>query len=409
MALKKFKYVATDKTNQQVVGTYRAETREEVAEYLQSRDLLVVSITQDLGLDMESLSQVQIGGISLKDRMLLVKQLSTMLNAGLPIVQTLEILSKQVDNKALQANLQQVQSEVEGGSTLSVAFKKHTSIFNEVQINLLAAGEKSGNMVEVIAQVAEDMEKSHELQSKIKSAMIYPAIIFIAIGVVLVILITFMIPTVEALYADFGAEDQIPAITRFLINISDFFSNPIGLGIMLVVVAIAYFSFRSYARTEDGSYVVGNLTLKLPVFGAIIEKIQLAQFGRLLSMLLRSGVSIIDALRIVSNALGSPVFKRAIAGTIDEVSKGVPLAVPLAKTEVFPLLYTRMVSTGEQTGNLDKVLDDMGTYYEAEVNEMTGNLTKLMEPLILLIVGGMVGFLAVAVYLPIYSIGNVIT
>lgn len=409
MALKKFKYVATDKTNQQVVGTYRAETREQVADYLRSRELFVVSINQDLGLDFESLSEVQLGGISLRDRMLLVKQLSTMLNAGLPLVQTLEILAKQVDNKALQGNLQLVQGEVEGGATLSVAFQKHTKIFNEVQINLLAAGEKSGNMAEVIAQISVDMEKSHELQSKIKSAMIYPVIIFIAILVVMVILVTFMIPTVEALYKDFDAEDQIPAITKFLITLSDFFSNPVGLGVFAVVILIAYFSFRSYARSENGSYVVGNLVLKLPVFGKIVEKMQLAQFGRLLSMLLKSGVSIIDALKIVSNALSNPIFKRAVANTIDEVSKGIPLAVPLAKSEVFPLLYTRMVSTGEQTGNLDQVLADMGKYYEAEVNDMTNNLTKLMEPLILLLVGGMVGFLAVAVYLPIYNVGNVIT
>lgn len=408
MGLKKFKYVAADKTNQQVQGTYKAENREQVADYLRNRDLFVVSIQQEIGLDFQSLSEIQIGGVSLKERMMLVKQLATMLKAGLPLVQTLEVLSKQVENKALQESMALVQGEVEGGSTLSVGFQKHTKIFSEVQINLMAAGEKSGNMTEVILQIAEDMQKSHELRSKIRSAMIYPMMIFIAVFVVLIILVTFMIPTVETLYKDFNAEDKIPAITRFLVNVSNFFSNPIGLGVTILVVMIGYFSFRSYKSTEHGEYVVGGLTLRIPVAGQIVRKMQLAQFGRLLSMLLKSGVSIIDALKIVSNALSNPVYKKAVADSVDDVSKGVPLAVPLAKSGVFPLLYTRMVSTGEQTGNLDQVLADMGAFYEAEVNDLTNNLTKLMEPLILLVVGGMVGFLAVAVYLPIYQIGNVI-
>ncbi|MFW5702456.1 MAG: type II secretion system F family protein [Candidatus Dojkabacteria bacterium] len=409
MALKKFKYKATDSAGKEYEGAYRAETREEVADYLRGRELLIVSINQDLGLDLESLQEIQIGGVSLKDRMYVAKQLATMMRAGLPIIQTLEILSKQLDNKSLQQQLTQVKTEVEGGATLSSAFQKYAPIFSDVQINLLAAGEKSGNLSDVVQQVALDMEKSNELRSKIRSAMIYPAIIFLAIIGVMFILVTFMIPTVEDLYADFDAADQMPAITRFLVNISNFIGNPIGIVVILIVSLIGYVGFRSYNSSENGHYVIGSLVLKMPVFGQIIAKIQLAQFGRLLSMLLRSGVSIIDALNIVSKALGNPVYSKAVKDTIQDVSKGVPLASPLSNSGVFPLLYTRMISTGEQTGNLDQVLDDMGKYYEAEVNEMTDNLTKLMEPLILLVVGGMVGFLAVAVYLPIYSIGNVIT
>ena len=408
MGLKKFKYVATDKQNQQVQGTYKAENSEQVSDYLRSRDLFVISINQDLGLDVKNLSDIQIGGISLKDRMLIVKQLSTMLRAGLPVVQALDILGKQVDNRSLQDQIHMVQKEVEGGSTLANSFKK-AKIFSEIQLNLLAAGEKSGNLVEVIARIAEDMEKSNELRGKIRGAMIYPAIVFIAIFVVIGILMVFMIPTVENLYADFDASDQMPGITKFLIGVSNFVSNPIGLLVIAIVVIVSFVSFTSYSKTEKGKIVIGRLTLKMPVFGQIIAKMHLAQFGRLLSMLMVSGVSIIDALDIVSRAMSNPIFSTAVRSTISEVSKGVPLAVPLANSGQFPLIYTRMVSTGEQTGNLDKVLADMGSFYEAEVNELTDNLTKLMEPMILLLVGGMVGFLAVAVYLPIYQIGNVIT
>jgi len=409
MSQKKFKYVANDKTGQRVVGDYKAENRDQVADYLRERDLFIVSITQDLGLDFKSLSDIQIGGASLKDRMVLVKQMSTMMQAGLPVLQCLDILAKQLDSKQLQEQLESVQREIEGGSTLSSAFQKHAKLFNEVQINLISAGEKSGNLVEVIGQVAFDMEKSHALQSKLRSAMIYPAIIFFAIAIVMIILVVFMVPTVKSLYADFNALDKIPDITKFLISVSEFFQNPLGLGAIIFVLIIAFFLFRSFQSTEQGKMAIAGYSLKLPVFGQLIQKAQLAQFGRILSMLMKSGVPIIEALKIVSKSLSNPLYTKAIMQCAEEVSKGVPLAVPLANSAVFPLIYIRLVSTGEQTGNLDKVLADLGKYYDAEVDEITNNLTKLMEPLILLVVGGMVGFLAVAVYLPIYSIGNVIS
>ncbi len=409
MSQKKFKYVANDKTGQRVVGDYKAENRDQVADYLRERDLFIVSITQDLGLDFKSLSDIQIGGASLKDRMVLVKQMSTMMQAGLPVLQCLDILAKQLDSKQLQEQLESVQREIEGGSTLSSAFQKHAKLFNEVQINLISAGEKSGNLVEVIGQVAFDMEKSHALQSKLRSAMIYPAIIFFAIAIVMIILVVFMVPTVKSLYADFNALDKIPDITKFLISVSEFFQNPLGLGAIIFVLIIAFFLFRSFQSTEQGKMAIAGYSLKLPVFGQLIQKAQLAQFGRILSMLMKSGVPIIEALKIVSKSLSNPLYTKAIMQCAEEVSKGVPLAVPLANSAVFPLIYIRLVSTGEQTGNLDKVLADLGKYYDAEVDEITNNLTKLMEPIILLVVGGMVGFLAVAVYLPIYSIGNVIS
>lgn len=409
MAEKKFKYIANDKSGTQITGVYQAESRDQVAEYLRGRDLFIVSITQDLGLDLKSLSEIQIGGVPLRERMILVKQMSTMLQAGLPVLQSLDILSKQMENKSLRDQLDLVKRDIEGGSSLSSAFQKNSKLFNEVQINLLAAGEKSGNMVEVIGQVAADMEKGNDLRSKLRSALIYPAIIMVTILIVLVMLVVVMVPTVETLYGDFNAVDKIPDVTKVLISISDFFQNPIGLIIIFFSIVIAVFLFNSFRSTPQGKMAVAAYTLKVPVFGKLIEKAQLAQFGRLLSMLMVSGVPIIESLKIVSKALSNPIYQKAVADCVDQVAKGVPLAVPLANSGAFPLLYVRLVSTGEQTGNLDKVLADLGKFYDAEVNEITNNLTKLMEPLILLIVGGMVAFLAIAVYLPIYNIGNVIS
>ncbi len=409
MSLNNYKYTATDKVGQQVSGTHKAQTRDQVAEYLQSQGYFVVSITQDLNATFEKLGDIQIGGIPLKDKLVLIKQLSAMMGAGLPVLQSLDILQKQMSNKSIQEQLLLAKNAVEGGSSLSVAFRKNTELFSEVQLNLLSAGEKSGNMVEVIRQIGVDMEKSYQLRSKIRSAMIYPAIIFIAIIVVVAVLIVYMIPAVEQLYRDFNAADQIPDITKFLITFSGFLSSPVGLIIVALIVAGGIITFRSFKATENGRMILARLYLKMPVFGSLIQNIQLAEFGRLLAMLMQSGVPIMEALRIVALALSNPVYTQAVMDTIPEVSKGTPLAIPLAKSGIFPLLYVRMIATAEQTGNLDKILADLGKFYEAEVNEITDNLTKLMEPLILLVVGAIVMFLAVAVYLPIYQIGNVIS
>jgi len=407
--MKSYQYKATDKNGVTIDGTFKANSRDQVADYLRGRELFIVTIQEDIQLSLEKLNEISIGGVSLKDKMLLMKQFYLMLTAGLPILQTLDILAKQMDNKSLQEQLDAVKTDVEGGAALSASFQKNSDIFSEIQLNLLAAGEKSGNLVEIVKQITADMESSNELLTKIRGAMIYPAIIFVAIIGVVAVLIVYMVPTVKSLYQDFNAEDKIPDITKLLISFSEFLNNPVGIIISLVIIGIAVAGFISFKNTPAGKAALARVVLRMPVFGDLIMKIQLAEFGRLLSMLLRSGVSILDSLKIVSTAMPNLVYQEAVLGTIDEVSKGVSLSIPLAKSGVFPLVYVRMIATGEQTGNLDKVLNDMGAFYAAEVKDITDNLSKLMEPLILLVVGGVVAFLAVAVYLPIYNIGNAIT
>jgi len=226
-------------------------------------------------------------------------------------------------------------------------------------------------------------------------------------AIVLVVMLVFMIPSVKGLYSDFGVS-ELPGVTQFLVNISEAVTNPFTAIIIVLVIVFTVLGVRYYYTTYQGRRAIDRLLLKIPIFGPLLNKVQITQFARLLSLLMKSGVPIVDAMRTVANALGNSIYKDLIQQAADEVLKGNPMAIPLAKDDVIPLVMLKMVATGEETGKLDKVLSDMAAYYEAEVDETTSNLTKLMEPFILLTVGVLVGFMAIAIYLPLYSIGQYI-
>ncbi len=403
----KFTYEAATKKGKRVKGTREAKSRDEVARSLHSQELVVISISESIGIDFSKLGSVQIGGVPLKEKVIFSKQLSTMLAAGLPLIQALDILVKQTENQSLQLKLQNIYNDVEAGTSLSEAFMKESSIFNEIQINLLVAGEQSGKLNEVMAQIAEDMEKSQQLRSKILGAMIYPVIIFVVMIVVLAVMLVFMIPSVKDLYSEFGV-DELPGITQALVNVSDAVTQPAGIVIILSLSIFGFLGFRYYYSTEAGRRVIDKVLLRVPIFGSLNRKIQLSQFNRLFSMLLRSGVPIVNSLQIVAKAMGNKTFEDIIIEASKEVIKGNSITIPLAKDEVFPLIMLKMLATGEETGKMDQVTYDMGKFYEAEVEEITNNLTKLMEPIILLTVGLLVGFMAVSIYLPLYQIGQYI-
>jgi type IV pilus assembly protein PilC len=367
-----------------------------------------VAIDESIGLSFKRLGQLQIGGVPLKERVIFVKQLSTMLSAGLPIIQALEILVEQTTNPSLKDKLLRSYKDVEAGASLSEAFSKQKSIFSELQVSLLVAGEKSGTLNEIMLQIAEDMQKSKEVRGKIIGSMIYPVILVVVMVAVMVMMLLFMIPAVKSLYLDFGVT-ELPVVTALLVSLSDFVSDPRALVIIVLTLVFGFFGFRYYYSTTAGRWVIDGLILKIPVFGQIVVKTHLAQFNRLLAMLLRNGVSIVEALRVISKSMSNVLYKQTILETRDEVVKGSSLSVPLARGKVFPVIMVKMLATGEETGKLDKVSADMGYYYEAELEEITSNLTKLIEPFMLLAVGGMVAFLAVAVYLPLYQLGQYIS
>jgi type IV pilus assembly protein PilC len=401
-----YKYVAYSPKGKKTEGVYEAETREQVADYLHEQGLTVVSITEDIMTDLQRLANIQIGGLPIKEKVIFAKQLSLMLASGVPVVQALRILADQQKNISIKDKLRDIYTQVESGNKLSDAFTGST-FFNEVQLNLIAAGEKSGNLNIMLEQVADDLEKSKNLRGKIQGAMIYPVIIFIVLILVMVVVLVFMVPSVKDLYSDLGG-GELPGVTQLLVNISGFFTNPFGIVTTLLVTLFSVIGFRYYYSTKGGRNMIDKMLLKMPIFGSLLVKIQLTQFCRLLSMLMKSGVPIIEAMNVVAKALGNATFRNVVENAAIEVTKGTPISVPLASGKVFPEILLKIIATGEDTGNLDQVLADMGKYYANEVDEITSNLTKLMEPIILLIVGGMVGFIAIAVYLPIYSIGQFI-
>lgn len=402
-----YNYTAITKSGQRVQGLREAETREDVANFLHQQGLVVVSIDERLGAAFKRLGSIQIGGVPLKERLIFVKQLSTMLGAGLPIIQALDILVQQTENPQLKEKLSHVYRSVEAGSSLSEAFRKEKSMFTEIQISLLVAGERSGALNEVMAQIAIDLEKSKSLRSKLIGSLIYPAVLMVVMLAVLIMMIVFMIPTVKSLYEEFGTT-ELPPITSILISISEFLTDPLKLIIIIILVISIVLSVRYAYSTPGGKRTIDGFLLKVPVFGQIIEKSELTQFCRLVAMLLHNGVSIIEALKVIANSMSNELFKSAVLEAREEVIKGNSLSLPLAKSKVFPLVLVKMLATGEETGKLDKVTADMGEYYETELNELTANLTKLLEPFILLGVGGVVGFMAVAVYLPLYQLGEYI-
>lgn len=400
-----FKYQAVTNKGKKVDGVYEAGDRDSVADYLHAQGLTIISIQEDLAFALKKIGGIQIGGIPLKDKVIFAKQLAIMLTAGVPITQAMSILVNQAKVDFIRNKLTKVFAMIQSGTKLSEAFAKEDLFFNEIQINLMAAGEKSGNLNQMMERIAVDLEKSQQLQGKIRGAMIYPAVIFVVLIVVMAIVVVFMVPSVQSLYNDLGA-GELPAVTQLLVSMSSFITNPVGAIFTVLIAVVGIIGFRYYYSTTAGRVSIDKLLLRIPVFGDLNNKIQLAQFCRLLAMLIESGVPIVESIKIVAKAQSNVVYRNVVMRAAEEVTKGAPLSVPLAYQNVFPDILVRILATGEQTGKLDQVLRDMGGYYSNEVDEITNNLTKLMEPIILLIVGGMVGFIAVAVYLPIYSINS---
>ncbi len=400
-----YEYIAVDNKGKRIKGDYEAKNREAVVDYLHEKGLVVLHVDEKLKMGMKDIMNLQIGGIPLKNKVIFSKQLATMLSAGLPLLQALEVLANQEKNAVFKKSLENVSKLVEGGNKLSKSLAQQKGVYTDVELNLIAAGEESGNLVEMIQKVAENLEKQKDFQAKVRGAMIYPAIIFVAVIVVVVLLMMFMVPAVEGLYEDFGGE--LPWITQLVVKVSNFFVSFWWALLLFAVGGVV--AFKYYHSTPSGRSVVDKFLLTMPIFGQLNVKIQVAEFSRLLAMLLTSGVSILEALKIVSGALSNVHFKSALKEAAKEVEKGTPLAVPISKSEDFPLIVSRMIATGESTGNLDKVLADIANYYQTEVDNMTSNLTKMMEPVILLIVGGVVAFLALVVYMPIYGLANVVS
>lgn len=400
--MKKFKYSARDASGKTLSGEIEAKNELAVADILHDRGLIVVSVKEG-AFDLQRLAEINIGGVPMKEKVVFMRQMATMIGAGLSLTRALEIMIQQSANKMFQRTLKSVLDSVQSGKPLSVAFREQEDVFDSITLNLIEAGEESGNLDTVLERLATELEERDALNRKIRSAMIYPTIILVVIIGVVLMMMFILVPAMSDIYKDFDAE--LPWVTRALMSVSDFFIK-YWWGMLLIIVLLVV-GFRYYRSTEQGRKTTDKLLLKIPVFGVIVTKIQLSQFTRVLALLLGSGLSIIKALELTAESLENSVFKDVVLSARDEVEKGGPIAIPIARSEYFPLLVSSMISVGEETGELDAVLNKVADYYKDEVDTATTNLSSALEPLFLVIMGIAVGFIALSVYLPMFQLSKV--
>jgi len=328
------------------------------------------------------------------------RQFSVMIDAGLPLVQCLEILATQQDHKSFQKILFQVRQDVESGSSLAEAMRKHPRAFDALYVNMVAAGESGGILDTILQRLSTYIEKAVKLRSQVRSAMIYPiAVISIAAIVVAVILLK-VIPTFAALFAGLGAELPLP--TRVVIMASNFLARYFIF--IVILIGLGIYAFRAYYRTDNGRHVVDRILLGTPIFGEILRKIAVARFCRTLATLTASGVPILDSLDITARTAGNAIIEDAVFATRKSVEAGKTIAEPLRDAKVFPNMVVQMVSVGEQTGALDTMLNKIAEFYEDEVDAAVAGLIKLMEPLMIAILGVVIGGVVIAMYLPMFSL-----
>jgi type IV pilus assembly protein PilC len=382
-------------------GEIEAETRDVAIAILRQQHVIVTAIKPK----PKELSLPGFGGkVSEKDLVLFTRQFSTMIDAGLPLVQCLDILSKQTENKIFAKTIVEIKKEVEAGATFADALRKYPKIFDDLYVNLVQAGEIGGVLDTTFARLAGYIEKARSLKGKVKSAMVYPsAIIFVAVSVVIFLMI-FVIPVFAQMFQDFGG--TLPWPTQFVIGASNFVKGYILFAIPLLI--IAGFGFKQYYRANAGKRNVHRTMLKVPIFGPLMQKAAIARFSRTLSTLLGSGVPIIDSLDITARTAGNKVLEEAVLGSIGSIKEGQTLATPLAKHPVFPTMVVQMVEIGDVTGELDSMLSKIADFYEEEVDRAVEALTAMLEPMMMVFLGIVLGFIIVAMYLPIFKMGSLI-
>jgi type IV pilus assembly protein PilC len=341
------------------------------------------------------------GGVKDKDIVVFTRQFATMIDAGLPLVQALDILSTQVENKSLGNTITAIKADVEAGATYADALKKHPKTFTELYANMVAAGESGGILDTILNRLATYIEKAMKLKKKVKGALVYPIVVTSIAVLVIAIIMIFVVPTFSKMFATMGG--TLPLPTLLIINISNFLAGIGGLVLLLAIIGFIV-AFGQIRRTEKGKTTTDSMFLRLPIFGPLLRKVAVAKFTRTLSTLIGSGVPILDGLEITAKTAGNKVIEYAVMDVRQAVSEGKTLAEPLQKSKVFPPMVTHMIAVGESTGALDTMLSKIADFYDDEVDNAVSNLTSMMEPMLMVFLGGSVGFIVVAMYLPIFKL-----
>ncbi len=394
-----FSYTARTTTGELKKGTMDVASRDEVVAQLKRQRLALVNVKE------EGKARTAGGGkISMRDIVIFTRQFSTMINAGLPLVQALDILAKQTENKTLSEVTKVVVADVESGNTVADALAKHPKAFTELYVNMVAAGEAGGILDTILNRLATFLEKNDAIVRKVKGAMIYPAVIFSVAGIAVSILLIFVIPIFQGMFASVNMELPLP--TQIVIGLSNFLK---GYWWALIIGAfVAQQSFTRYYATDAGKLKVDALLLRAPVLGDMLRKQAVSRFTRTLGTLISSGVSILDGLEITAKTSGNRVIQDAILESRASIAGGDTISAPLAKSNVFPPMVISMISVGEQTGGLDEMLTKIADFYDDEVDAAVSGLLSAMEPVMIVVLGTVVGGMVVAMYLPIFGMINAV-
>ncbi len=400
-----FAYVGRSRAGGVRKGELEAKTREEAVEQLRKQQVVVTNLEEKAAKEGFKLSFGT--GVTDKDLVVFTRQFGTMINAGLPLIQCLEILSTQSENAVLRKAVGEVKVQVEGGSTFSDALRKHPKIFDDLYVNMVHSGEVGGLLDTIMGRLSKHIEKAMKLKGQIKSAMVYPAAIIGIAMIVISVLMIWVIPVFEKMFKEMSSgKIGLPAPTQLVIEMSNLFQS--YWYVMLAAIAVGIFAFKKYYATANGRLTVDRVLLKLPIFGDLIRKASVAKFTRTLGTLIASGVPLLEALTICAKTAGNKVIEGVLLDARISISGGKTISEPLAKSETFPKMVTHMIAVGESTGALDNMLGKIADFYEEEVDQAVASLTALLEPMMMVFLGVIIGFIVIAMYLPIFSMANAI-
>ena len=399
-----YAYRVRDQQGRLITGELEADGESLVISKLREMGYVPLEVKVKRGPGLKRELKLFPGKVKLKDLSIFSRQFATMINSGLPLLRCLTILEQQTESTELSKVLHEIRQDVEKGSSLSNAMAKHPKAFSKLYVAMVRSGETGGALDQVLLRVANTQEREVELRRKVKSAMSYPTVVLIVVVVILTAMLVFVVPTFETLYSDLGG--TLPVPTRLLIGASKIMTK--GLPFVLLFVGGAVFGLRRWIKTEKGRRAFDRFKLKVPVFGTLFQKAALARFARTLSVLSTSGVPILQALDIVAETVNNAVISDAIKDVQNSVKQGESLTKPLSNYDVFPPMVVQMMTVGEETGALDSMLEKIADFYDAEVEATVDALTAIIEPLMIVFVGGTVGAIVISLYLPLFKIFELI-
>jgi len=400
-----FRYTAKDKAGRSVIGTLECPDQKALIGLLQKKELVIISIRQEKPKSEFSFKGGFGKKIKLSELVLFSRQLATMIDSGIPLVQGLEILTEQIEHPGFKVIIAEVKKDVSTGLGFNEALAKHPNAFNPLFVNMVRAGESSGTLADIMDRLALYLEKTDSLRRKVKSALAYPVIVSIMAVLITLVMMLKVVPVFKSMFADFGG--KLPLPTLILITISDFLIQYFFIWAGLLIGGI--FLLIKFMRTETGTLLLDRFKLNMPVFGSIFKKMAVSKFSRTLSTLVKSGVPILSALEIVAKTAGNKIIETAVNKVRESIREGESITEPLVRSKVFPPLVVRMISVGEQTGELEKMLTKIADFYDDQVDATISGITSLIEPLIIAFLGVVIGSIVICMFLPIFKLASLVS